>query len=82
MRERLPRMSKPCPTKKHRFRDHLEAVRALHHAGTTRKFAELDGRSSRRREQRAYKCTLCRGFHLTSQPERHVQSNAQQPVAA
>ena len=59
-----------CPTTgKHRFRDHAEAVEALHSAQNARQRAELAGVASRRRERRAYSCAACNGFHLTSQSQ-------------
>lgn len=57
-----------CPVSgKVRFRDKREAVGALHHAVAVRRRAEADGLAYRRREQRAYPCDSCHGWHLTSQ---------------
>ena len=53
-----------CPvSKKVRFRDHREAVQALHSAARAREFSCGE---SRRAECRAYACPACRGWHLTS----------------
>jgi len=49
-----------------RFRDHREAVTALHHADTQRRRAQQEMLPTRRREVRAYECDACHGFHLTS----------------
>ncbi|MDN4478664.1 hypothetical protein QQX10_10730 [Demequina sp. SYSU T00039] len=57
-----------CITRKRRFRDHQEAVHALHGA---QQFARLDIESSgstKRAECRTYECYACNGWHLTSQP--------------
>lgn len=56
-----------CTSTKVRFRDHREAVRALHFAQNSRVTAELLGLETRRRECRTYVCDVCRGWHLTSQ---------------
>ena len=49
---------RPCPTGKYRFRDRVGALVAL---------AESMRRASgNRNEVRAYRCELCRGWHLTS----------------
>lgn len=61
------RRKRSCPSGKVRFPDHKAAVRALHDAVTARKFAALDNVPTQRREQRAYACGRCRGYHLTSQ---------------
>jgi hypothetical protein len=59
-----------CVDGKIRYRDHDEAVNALHHAQNMRVIAtELTG-SSTRNEKRTYFCGLCKGHHLTSQEER------------
>lgn len=58
-----------CPVSgKRRFRDHREAVRALHRVANHRKTAREHGQESRRREVRCYRCKECRGWHLTSKP--------------
>lgn len=57
-------------TRKRRFRDHHEACDALHAAQNTRRavqFEEPGTVTTRRRETRAYPCSRCRGWHLTSQ---------------
>jgi hypothetical protein len=55
---------------KRRFRDHAEAVAALHCAQNSRQWAARDGMITRRREIRSYRCPMCNGWHLTSQPPR------------
>ena len=55
---------------KHRFRDHREAIEALHRAGNSRKCASERGVASPRREVRSYLCKSCHGWHLTSQGQR------------
>ncbi|MDE0546340.1 hypothetical protein [Microbacterium sp. C7(2022)] len=52
--------------RKVRFRDHREAVSALHNVTTLRLLAEEAQQPSRRREVRCYECDACRGYHLTS----------------
>jgi hypothetical protein len=49
-----------------RFRDHREAVGALHKAAAVRHRADEDGTETRRQEVRTYECGACHGFHLTS----------------
>ena len=49
-----------------RFRDHREAVTALHNVATLRLRADEDAVASRRREVRSYECERCHGYHLTS----------------
>ena len=49
-----------------RFRDHREAVSALHTAAALRQRAAAEMLSTRRREVRAYECDACHGHHLTS----------------
>ena len=55
-----------CPTGKVRFRDHKEAVRALHRTQVNAKWALEDGLETNRRERRPYLCPICKGHHLTS----------------
>jgi hypothetical protein len=56
-----------CPQGgKRRFRDHVEAIDALHSAVSARQSAAMNGFVSARRECRAYLCPSCRGWHLTS----------------
>lgn len=57
-----------CPSGKLRLRDRREAVSLLHKSANQRKFAELEGRSTRRQEIRAYFCKECNGIHITSLP--------------
>ena len=49
-----------------RFRDHEEAVEALHHATEARHRCELDGVTTTHRAVRDYYCPRCHGYHLTS----------------
>lgn len=63
-RPRPHRQLGTCPaSKKVRFRDHREAVQALHSAVRAREFSDGD---TRRAECRAYACPACHGWHLTS----------------
>lgn len=60
--------SKRCESGKVRFKDHRQAVEALHStqnhsANQIQKFGD-----TRRREVRSYSCPICKGWHLTSQP--------------
>lgn len=57
-------------TGKRRFRDHQEAVVALHKAVAARARADAHDVVTARRERRAYFCASCNGWHLTSQPLR------------
>lgn len=58
----MPGVRTTCPrTGKARFRDRGAAQEALN---------GIDYSNPNRREQRAYKCPLCRGWHLTSQVQR------------
>jgi len=53
--------------KKTRFRDLDEAIEVLHRIQRYRGYAEEEGRTlTHRNEQRAYKCPICLGAHLTS----------------
>ena len=53
-----------CPiTRKVRFRDHDEAVAALHAAEVARVFS---AGQTNRQECRSYACNACHGWHLTS----------------
>ena len=53
-----------CPiTRKVRFRDHAEAVAALHAAEVARVFS---AGQTNRQECRSYACNACHGWHLTS----------------
>lgn len=53
-----------CPiTRKVRFRDHAEAVAALHAAQVARVFS---AGQTNRQECRSYACNACHGWHLTS----------------
>jgi hypothetical protein len=56
-----------CPaTGKIRWRDHEEAIRALHTTQNAKATATFYGAESRRNENRAYACVACSGWHLTS----------------
>lgn len=54
---------------KHRFRDHREATAALHRIQTSSKRAK--------KPKRAYPCSHCRGWHLTSEDKRDLMRRAQ-----
>lgn len=56
-------MSAIRPCRKRRYRDHKEAVHALHACQNQHRIG-----NHRRQETRSYECYRCRGFHLTSQP--------------
>lgn len=64
----MPRTRVRACGNKMRFRDHDEAVEALHHAAVARRRCETDGVTTTHREVRAYECARCHGYHLTSQP--------------
>lgn len=49
-----------------RYRDHQQAVRALHRASNARAAQLADAGTTRRRETRTYECHRCHGHHLTS----------------
>jgi hypothetical protein len=51
-----------------RFRDHEEAVEALHRADCARSRSVADGATSTHRAVRTYYCPRCGGYHLTSRP--------------
>lgn len=56
-----------CPvTGKVRWRDHEEAIQALHVAMNAKATARSYGVESRRNECRVYVCPACRRWHLTS----------------
>lgn len=55
----------PKPPHKRRFRDHSEAIRALHRAAL--RGPRLNGGKT---PVRTYRCPACKGWHLTSQPTR------------
>ena len=56
-------------TGKSRFRDHEQAVAALHRAVGHRAVAQALGVDCSRAEVRCYWCDSCSGWHLTSQRE-------------
>jgi len=55
-----------CPTGKHRFRDHKEAVRFLWFAADARRRSEVDRVETTHAAVRDYRCAHCRGWHVTS----------------
>lgn len=55
-----------CPSGKHRFRDHREAVRFLWFAADARRRAEVDRVETTHAAVRDYRCAHCRGWHVTS----------------
>lgn len=61
-----------------RYRDHREAISALHSIANARTRADLAGVYSRRREIRSYECNRCRGYHLTSERAGLVRSLSRQ----
>lgn len=66
----MKKNQKPQPKlacRKHRFKDHKQAVAALHSAANRRQMAQYEGFETRRNEVRSYKCSRCSGFHITSQ---------------
>lgn len=65
-----PRRERVRSCGKVRFRDHEEAVEHLHHAATARHTAEVVGLDTTLHAVRAYHCTTCQGFHVTSRPAR------------
>lgn len=42
--------------------------------------AGIDQHQARRRERRVYQCSMCGGWHLTSQPRRRDRANAGRDV--
>ena len=57
-----------CATQKRRFRDHKEAIGALHGAQAYARLETEACGESRRAECRVYECFSCKGWHLTSKP--------------
>lgn len=53
-----------CPSGKVRYRDRIGALLALASA------QHKDGSKRAKTEKRAYRCTNCRGWHLTSKANR------------
>lgn len=62
------RLDRNCISGKVRFRDHRDAVNALHQIANARSVARDLQLTSNRRECRTYRCTACKGWHLTSRP--------------
>lgn len=61
-----------CPTGKSRYRDEIAAKMAL-------SAVQHQDKSWRPKlEQKAYRCPLCRGWHLTSQQNRPKRKGSQQ----
>ena len=58
--------SRPCPCGKRVYRDHREAVDALHQIAVKRDRQTQMGIATRRHEKRDYTCDLCGSLHLTS----------------
>jgi hypothetical protein len=68
-KERIPPKTDRCgPTGKRRFRSAAAAAIALEIAQANAADPH-DRRAPRRREQRAYECAYCGGWHLTSMKE-------------
>lgn len=59
----MGRRRPPCPSGKQRYRDQAAAHAALF--GVSRR---RNARRGEHREQSAYRCVDCRGWHLTSLP--------------
>lgn len=58
-----------CPSSgKVRLGEHKDVRLVLAHIARTRSHHALDGVVSPRKECRAYRCSDCRGWHLTSMP--------------
>lgn len=78
------RATRYCRTAgKVRFRDHAEAVTALHAAATARHVAACDAVTTVRKEKRCYECKWCRGWHLTSQEKKPTfAKNGTRPESA
>jgi hypothetical protein len=51
-----------------RFRDHEEAVEALHRANFARRRCVEDGATTTHGAVRTYYCPRCSGYHLASRP--------------
>ena len=69
LRDLTPKQRKTCPTKKHRYRDHKEAVKVLHSIDNSRQRAAAEGRTYHFRQVGKYLCN-CNSVHLTSQKQR------------
>lgn len=68
----MPRHRVRACGNKVRFRDHEEAIEALHRAVTVRRRCEVDGVATSHLAVRDYYCSGCGGFHLTSQERRQL----------
>lgn len=55
-----------CATGKQRYRDERSALVVL----VGHRFRRAVGGGANRHEDRAYRCHLCKGWHLTSKPYR------------
>ena len=55
-----------CRSGKVRFRDKREAVRTLHRIQLIASYQIADRGFTKHEECRAYSCSICKGFHLTS----------------
>jgi len=69
-------------TKKVRFRTHRDVVSALRGAASVRFRADRDGASCTNRTVRAYECSACRGWHLTSQAVPQFSVSVSGPASA
>ena len=58
--------SQRCSCGKVRFRDHEQAIDALHRIYNSAKSALEEYGTTHRQECRSYQCGLCFGWHLTS----------------
>lgn len=61
-----PRKQTCQVTGKKRYPDKSAAIGFLHLAVTRQRLAKCEGYESSHREQRAYSCSGCQGWHLTS----------------
>lgn len=59
--------TRKCPSGKLRYRDHRQAIKALHSVQRSRDAQLRRVGVTRRAECRAYECFACKGWHLTSQ---------------
>lgn len=63
-----------CPaTGKVRYGERKDIKLVMRQADSDRSQARLDNVACSRREIRSYSCSDCRGWHLTSQPDRSVR---------
>ena len=69
MAKKYSKKRQECPSGKVRFRDHRQAVHALHGAQAARHRAESDKVETTHAAVRTYPCPACKGHHLTSKVE-------------